>query len=80
MTQLKHIKLYDTDFVLFKDGKPVESLYTIYGESSVKELFAEGFELEEGEQFIKMTELPAEWQQKYIDSIKESYKQLGIVK
>ena len=61
------IELYDTDYVLFKDGKPVESLYIIYGKDY------DGFELEEGEEFIKMTELPVEWQEKYKEALKEIY-------
>ena len=61
--------LYKTDYVLFKDNKPVEPLDIIYAEQSVKDLFEEGFELEEGEQFISMTELPIEWQEKYIAEI-----------
>tara|TARA_A100000171_G_scaffold25083_1_gene23419 strand:+ start:917 stop:1144 length:228 start_codon:yes stop_codon:yes gene_type:complete len=63
------IELYDTDYVLFKDGKPVESLDIIYGISSMQELLEDpsfDFKLEEGEKFIKMTELPIEWQDKYI--------------
>lgn len=62
-------KLYDTDYVLFRDNKPVEPLDIIYAEESVEILFEEGFKLEEGEQFIKMTELPLEWQKKYIEEI-----------
>lgn len=61
------IELYDTDYVLFKDGKPVESLDIIYGKDY------DGFELEEGEEFIKMTELPVEWQEKYKEALKEIY-------
>tara|TARA_Y100000289_G_C3856108_1_gene116101 strand:+ start:220 stop:450 length:231 start_codon:yes stop_codon:yes gene_type:complete len=62
-------KLYDTDYVLFRGNKPVEPLDIIYAEESVKELFEDGFQLEAGEQFIKMTELPIEWQKKYIAEI-----------
>tara|TARA_A100000171_G_C2017427_1_gene89416 strand:- start:233 stop:454 length:222 start_codon:yes stop_codon:yes gene_type:complete len=61
--------LYKTDYVLFKDNKPVEPLDIIYAEQSVKDLFEDGFELEQGEQLIKMTELPIEWQEKYIAEI-----------
>ena len=61
--------LYETDYVLFKDNKPVEPLDIIYAEQSVKDLFEDGFKLEQGEQFIKMTELPVEWQEKYIAEI-----------
>ncbi len=61
--------LYKTDYVLFKDNKPIEPLDIIYAEQSVKDLFEEGFKLEDGEQFISMTELPIEWQEKYIAEI-----------
>ena len=61
--------LYKTDYVLFKDNKPVEGLHIIYAKESVEDLFEAGFKLEEGEKFIKMTELPIEWQEKYIAEI-----------
>lgn len=67
------IELYDTDYVLFKDGKPVEPLDIIYGISSMQEVLDDGFKLEDGEQFIKMTELPVEWQEKYKESLKDIY-------
>lgn len=73
---IKHnieIELYDTDYVLFKDGKPVEPLDIIYGISSMQEVLDDGFKLEDGEQFIKMTELPVEWQEKYKEALKEIY-------
>jgi len=68
------ITLHDTDFVLFKDGKPLEPLDIIYAKESMEELLEDGFELEEGEKFIKMTELPIEWQEKYIAEIKRLSK------
>ena len=63
------VKLYKTDYVLFKDNKPVESLDIIYASESVIELFNDGFKLEQGEGFIKTTDLPIEWQEKYIAEI-----------
>lgn len=67
-----HIELYDTDYVLFKDGKPLESLDIIYtGLLSIQELYDDGFKLNEGEKFVKMTDLPKKWKQKYINKIKE---------
>jgi hypothetical protein len=60
------VKLYETDYVLFKDNKPVESLDIIYASESVIDLFNDGFKLEQGEGFIKTTDLPIEWQEKYI--------------
>ena len=68
------VELYDTDFVLFKNGEPVESLDTIYAKESMQELLDDGFELEDGEEFISMTELPLEWQNKYIKAITEHRK------
>ena len=62
------VKLYETDYVLFKDNKPVESLDIIYASESVIDLFNDGFKLEQGEGFIKTTDLPIEWQEKYTAS------------
>jgi len=76
--QIIKLKLNDTDYVLFKDGKTVEPLDCIYGESSVNEIIANGFKLEEGECWAKMTWLPTEWQEKYLDSLEENYKSLGF--
>ena len=63
---MPEVKLYETDYVLFKDNKPVESLHIIDASESVIELFNDGFQLEQGEGFIKTTDLPIEWQEKYI--------------
>ena len=71
------IELYDTDYVLFKNGKPLETLDIIYAKESIEELFEDGFELEEGEEFIKMTELPTEWKEKYIAERKQNHKRLN---
>ena len=68
---MKKVKLYKTDFVLLKDGQPLESLDIIYNESSVKELFEDGFELEEGEEFVRMTDLSKELKEQYIKVIQE---------
>ena len=65
------IELYDTDYVLFKNGKPLETLDIIYAKESMEELFEDGFKLEAAEEFIKMTELPTEWQEKYVAEIKK---------
>ena len=65
------IELYDTDYVLFKNGNPLETLDIIYAKESMEELFEDGFKLEAAEEFIKMTELPTEWQEKYIAEIKK---------
>lgn len=66
------IELHEDDYVLIKDGKPVEALDVIYDESSVIELFNEGFRLEDDEAFVSMTELPAELQEQYIKAISAS--------
>ena len=59
------IKLNDTDYVLLKNGEPVEGLDVRYDQSSVIDLFDSGFVLEEGERFVSMTELPLELQERY---------------
>jgi hypothetical protein len=71
--KLKQLKLYETDYVLFKEGKPVEPLNIIYCKESMQQLLEEGFKLKEGEQFISMTKLPIEWQQKYINKLYTIY-------
>ena len=71
--QLEQIKLYKTDYVLFKDGKPVEPLDIIYDKESMQQLLEDGFELKNGERFISMTELPKEWKQKYINKLYTIY-------
>ena len=48
----KKIVLNKTDYVLFKDGNPVEPLDIIYAKESMQQLLADGFELKDGEQFI----------------------------
>jgi hypothetical protein len=70
------VELYDTDFVLFKNGEPVEPLDVVYAIESVQELLDDGFEFEDGEAFISMTALPLEWQNKYIEAITEHKKLL----
>jgi hypothetical protein len=60
--------LYETDFVIIKNNKPVESYDVIYHYSSVIEMINTGFELNEGEEFIAMTELPVKLQKEYYHS------------
>jgi len=74
MKNVKHIQLFKTDFVLIKNQQPIEPLDIIYNVSSVKELFDNGFILDNGESFVSMTELPKNLQKKYLDSIKLGYK------
>lgn len=59
------IKLNDTDYVLLRNGEPVEGMDVRYCHSSVIELFNDGFRLEDDEAFVSMTELPIELQEKY---------------
>ena len=58
--------LQKTDYVLTRNDLPVESLDIIYATESVIELFNDGFKLEVGEEFNRMTDLPATEQSKYI--------------
>ena len=39
------------DYILMKDGKPVEPWLAIYSEANVLDLFKHGFKLEAGESF-----------------------------
>lgn len=61
------IELYATDFVLLKNGKPMEGLDIIYAQSGLDELSWDGFTLQEGEKFVAMTELPNTLQAQYIE-------------
>lgn len=63
------IKLHEDDYVLIKDGKPVEAMNVIYHHSTVIRLFNTEFMLEDGEAFVSMTELPTEIQEQYIKAI-----------
>lgn len=69
----KKIVLNKNDYVLFKNGKPIEPLDIIYAKESMQQLLADGFELKNGESFISMTELSKEWQQKYINKLYTIY-------
>ena len=66
------IQLYDTDYVIIKDGVPISDFDIVYHYTSIIELFNDGFNLEEGEEIISMTKLPQELQDKYIATIKEN--------
>ena len=58
--------LQKTDYVLTRNDLPVESLDIIYASESVIELFNDGFKLEVGEEFTRMTDLPTTEQSKYL--------------
>ena len=65
------MKLFSNDFVLLRNGKPMESLDIIYAKESVEEAFANGLILKEGEEFVSMTDLPKELQEMYLDTLKQ---------
>ena len=63
-------KLFDSDYVLLNaENKPVESLEVVYAAESVIDLFNDGFTFNEGERFVRMTELPSELRAAYINKI-----------
>ena len=58
--------LKKTDYVITRNGLPVESLDIIYAGESVIELFNDGFKLEADEEFTRMTDLSETQQSKYL--------------
>ncbi len=60
--------LYESDFVIVKDNKPIENYNIVYHYTAVIELFNTGFKLNEGEEFIPMVELPSSIQEKYLNN------------
>ena len=69
------IKIYETDYVLMKDGKPVEDYDMIYHHTTIVEMFNNGFKLGEGEYFLSMTDLSQDLKDNYIKAIQE----MGVV-
>jgi hypothetical protein len=63
------IKIYETDYVLMKDGKPVEEYDMIYHHTTIVEMINNGFKLGEGEYFLSMTDLPQDLKDNYIKAI-----------
>jgi hypothetical protein len=63
------IKIYETDYVLMKDGKPVEEYDMIYHHTTIIEMVNNGFKLGEGEYFLSMTDLPQDLKDNYIKAI-----------
>ena len=63
------IKIYETDYVLMKDGKPVEEYDMIYHHTTIVEMINNGFKLGEGEYFLSMTDLPQNLKDNYIKAI-----------
>lgn len=64
-----NLYLFKTDYVLLTNGEPLEDLCIIYSAQSVIDLFNTGFSLKQGEQFVKMTDLPLDLQTAYIAEI-----------
>jgi hypothetical protein len=62
-------KLQSTDYVFTCDGIPTEGLDVIYASESVIELYNEGFKLEEGQAFTRMTDLPMHLQARYLEAL-----------
>jgi hypothetical protein len=69
------IKIYETDYVLMKDGKPVEDYDMIYHHTTIIEMVNNGFKLGEGEYFLSMTDLPQDLKDNYIKAIKD----IGVI-
>ena len=64
-------QLSSEDYVLLKNGQPLESLDVIYHYTSVIEHFNDyEFNLENGEEFVCMTDLSPELQKEYIKELK----------
>jgi|TARA_B110000908_G_C10244381_1_gene447959 hypothetical protein len=64
-------KLYSTDYVVIKNGEPTEPLDIIYSDESIIEMVNSGTTTlcSDGEQFVSMTDLPLELQQKYLNKL-----------
>jgi len=65
--------LYNSDYVIVdkKTQKPIESFNVVYHYSTIVELVNSGeCPLHEGEEFLSMTQLSEELQQKYINTLK----------
>ena len=70
------IELYASDYVLMKNGEPVDAINppTIYWAKQESDLIRER-ELQEGETWVSMTELPTELQDKYREAIKYRWRE-----
>ncbi len=63
------VELFSTDYVLLKDGEPLEPLDVIYDKQTVIEVERDGFLLHEGESFVAMTDLSDELKERYIKAM-----------
>tara|TARA_Y100001963_G_scaffold50699_1_gene70918 strand:- start:43 stop:252 length:210 start_codon:yes stop_codon:yes gene_type:complete len=69
------MKLSKEDYVILKDGVPISPLDVILHYTSIVEMFNDGQRLYEGEEIVRMTELPQELQDEYIKTIIEMKEQ-----
>ena len=65
------MELYETDYVIIKDGVPIDPFDVIYHYTSIIEMVNDGFAISDGEEIVPMTTLSQELQDKYIETIKE---------
>ena len=65
------MKLYETDYVIIKDGVPIDPFDVIYHYTSIIEMVNDGFAISDGEEIVPMTTLSQELQDKYIETITE---------
>ena len=74
------IQLSNEDYVLLKDGQPIESLDVIYHYTSVVELFNHpfGFNLKEGEEFVCMTDLSPKLQKEYLKELSHEVESMCV--
>ena len=68
----KELKLYETDYVIIKEGVPIDPFDVIYHYTSIIEMVNVGFVLSDGEEIVPMTTLSQELQDKYIKTIEEN--------
>ena len=63
------------DYIIWdnKNNAPKEALDIVYHYTSVMELINNGFKLYEGEEIVRMTDLPLKWQRLF-DAELEKYK------
>ena len=64
--------LKKSDYVLTLNGQPVESATVIYACESVVELVNNGFHLNDGEAFVKITDLTTAQQSEYLSVINQA--------
>ena len=65
------MELYETDYVIIKDGVPIHPFDVVYHYTSIIEMVNDGFVISDGEEIVPMTTLSQELQDKYIETIKE---------